>query len=154
MQYQAQQQEAVKAKSRADAQAAMMERNAKIAEQNAKDAESRGKKEEVMHNKRVRLFRGSQRAAMGGSGATVDVESFGELLEDTDRAGFEDALTIRKNTATEAWRHRAIGVNYASQGNLYSQFGRSQFRAGQTRQAGILLGGLGSLASAYQREYS
>jgi hypothetical protein len=101
------------------------QRNAKITEVSAADAARRGAVAEDRHRMQVRQFMGRQRAAMGGSGISMDTGTSLDIQTDTARMGELDALTIRNNAAREAWGYRVKAHNYRVQGKMDRAAGRN-----------------------------
>lgn len=86
------------------------EYNAGIADIQANEARKRGKEEERAHRLRVARLKGEQRAGFAGSGVVVDEGSALLALEDTAYFGEQDALTVRRNAALEAWSFKSEAV--------------------------------------------
>lgn len=88
--------------------------NASIARQQAADAFARGAVAEQRHRMSVSQLIAQQRTAAAASGVIADVGSPAGLVEDSAMLGELDALTIRHNTAVEAWGYnaRAKSLNY------------------------------------------
>lgn len=102
--------------------------NARLGELQADDALKRGGMEEERYRRQVAQIAGAQRAEIGArnvkrSGTALD------LLSDTAQIGEEDALTIRNESAREAW-------GYRFQADESRRYGRSA-----SRQAGYAAGG-------------
>jgi len=117
--------EDVKASNRAgEYNAQLAERNAEIVEIQAIDAEKRGTIAESQHRLRIARLKGSQRVATAGSGVVVDEGSPLQILQDTDRFGELDALTIRANAAREAWALRTKATDFTARARL-SRAGRA-----------------------------
>lgn len=117
--------------------------NAKLGEIRAQDAEARGLLKESRFKGQVSQLQATQRSALAASGIQVDVGTAGDIVSETAFLGNLDALTIRHNTAKEAFGFRAQRTSrtsplLAAGGTLLtgiSQFG-SQFLT--YRQAGLL----------------
>ena len=110
-------------------QARINERNAQIAEMEAEFAEDAAKEKQDKHEKQVRQFLGSQRAAMSGSGMVVDEGSFLDVTLDTAEGGALDALAIEHEGDLEAWRARMTAGNYTAQAGLNRASTSSPFMA-------------------------
>lgn len=96
-----------KAQNKANEQNAQsLDKNAQQADKDAAFAETQGKKEELRNRNANRRLMGQQRASAGASGATVDVGSFNDILDDTNMIGDVDSLSIQGNTKREADRFR------------------------------------------------
>lgn len=125
--------------------AMMSEQNARLAEIRAKEAEKEGKRQELLHRMKVEKLKGTQRAAAAASGAVVGEGSPMDVLLDTELLGEMDAMTIRHNTAMEAWGYRAQAGQYGLEANMYrAQKGSPALAFGTS-----LLGSAGQLAGTY-----
>lgn len=114
----------VAAERRGDFQEKVANYNAKVDEQKAQQAIELGAQEEAQHRQRVRQVQASQRAAMAGSGAVVGEGTFGNILDDTAKAGEFDALQIRSNAARQAWAYRTNADITRSEGKMAASAGR------------------------------
>jgi len=114
----AKREEAKASNKAAEYNAQISERNAEIAELQAVDAEKRGVIAESQHRLRMARLVGSQRVSAAGSGVVVDEGSPLEILQDADRFGELDALTIRANAAREAWGFRTQVGDFTSRAAL------------------------------------
>lgn len=112
------QQQAEAANQAAEYNAKIQERNAEIAEMQAVSAEERGKVTEREHRLRVSGLKGSQRVSAAASGVLVDEGSPLAILQDTAVQGELDILTIRQNTAREAWGFRTQAGGFTAQARL------------------------------------
>jgi len=110
--------------------ARILENNAKVSEMQAKAAEGTGKIEEKQHRLKLSQLEGSQRAAFAGSGVAMDTGSAADVIKDTQKWGEMDALTMRRNTALQAWGYRAQGSEALSQASLARSQKRSPWEAG------------------------
>lgn len=99
-------------------EAAVANQNAGLAEKAAVDAENRGKVDEQRERMRVQSLIGQQKASFGASGVLVDSGSPLDALADTAYIGEQDALTIRRNAALEAWGLRSQAGNFRTGGQL------------------------------------
>jgi hypothetical protein len=99
------------AHEQAEMQADIAKRNADIQKQQARDAEKRGEQKVSAHRARINQLVGRQRAAIGASGAVVDVGAPLDLIEDTVAIGELEALTIQNNAMREAWGYEAVSSN-------------------------------------------
>jgi len=137
--------QSVKAENDAvDFNAGLLERNAETADLQAKDAEARGKADEAQFRSDVETFKGGQRASFGASGVVVDEGSALKTVQDTAALGEADALTIRHNTALEAWGIREDARNLRSQ----ARFSRASKADPKLAAATTLLTSGGSLAAS------
>lgn len=80
--------------------------NAKVAEWEAQDAILQGQKTEVKRDLKTGNMIGQQEAGFAARGIAINEGSPLRVLNDTAFMGEQDALTIRNNTAREAWALR------------------------------------------------
>jgi hypothetical protein len=147
---QIQQGQATAAASRYNAKVAKM--NADISERQARDALERGKLEEQKKRTQVQQVLGRQKAAMAANGVDLGFGSPLDTLVDTATMGEIDALTIRSNSAREAYDYRVRAANGQAQANLDNMNADAAETAGYLGAAGTLLTGAGSaFASRAQR---
>lgn len=113
---------------------AASERDALVSELQARDALARGGVEEQRYRRQLAKIAGAQRAQIGArnvsrSGTALD------LLSDTAQIGEEDALTIRNESAREAW-------GYRTRADESRRWGRAQrSNAGHQATATLISGG-------------
>lgn len=118
-------------------QSAVLEYNAQVARQQAQAELERARLEEAQFRRQTRLFQGTQRAAMGASGAVVGSGSFGDIIADDAIQAELGALAIRYGGQQQA--------------RFYSQQARLDRRsAASARQTGILRAGTSLLTGAYE----
>lgn len=136
-----------------NAQAAAAQYNAQVAEMNAtladraaKNALERGAAEEQRKRMEVASIQGRQRAAMAANGVDLTFGSPLDTLVDTAMMGELDALTIRQNSAREAYDYETQGVNYRADATL------SRMNASSARSGGYL-GAIGSVLGGGARAY-
>jgi hypothetical protein len=127
------------AKQQADAQASAQQYNARVQDMNvvlnerrARDALERGKLEEQQKRQEVAQIESRQRASMAANGLDVGYGSALDVLVDTATLGEIDAMTIRKNTANEAYDFRTAAANNRADASL------ARANAANTRTAGNL----------------
>lgn len=118
------------AKSAAEQNALVMERNAVISRQQGTAAAERQEREG-----RIRM--GAARASAGGSGVTLD--SFGDLLEDSAKQEELDRLTILYNSELQAQSGELSAAGERMAGDAAQS-------AGRLGAAGSLLSAAGSVA--------
>jgi hypothetical protein len=106
------------ASQQAKYQAAVANNNQIIAERAAKDAEARGDIAEDRQRRKLALIMGTQRNALAGQGTDLLSGSPLDIIGDTAEVGEMDALTIRNNSAREAYGYRVQGMNYAAEESL------------------------------------
>lgn len=108
--------------------------NAQLATAQADDALSRGGVEEGRYRRQVAQIAGAQKAEIGARNVKGDSGTALDLLSDTAQIGEEDALTLRNESAREAW-------GYKFQANEQSRYGRSALRNSYASAGSTLLTG-------------
>lgn len=126
----------------AEFNAEMSTNNAAVAAMEATDAKVRGGEEEKKLRQQTEELKGRQRAAYAASGVQVDEGSSLDSLANTAMYGEDDALTLRANSAREAWGHEVQSANYTSSAKL-QRMSKSNPYLGA---AGGILSGVSSLA--------
>lgn len=121
--------------------AKVAEMNAAISERQARDALERGKLEEQKKRTQVQQVLGRQKAAMAANGVDVSFGSPLDTLVDTATMGEIDALTIRSNSAREAYDYRVRAANGQAQATLDRMNADSAETGGYLAAAGTLLTG-------------
>ena len=104
-------------------QNAIMQHNAQVANAQVLDAQQRGAVQEGQQIQKTQQLMGAQTAAMGSSGAAVESQSFGKVLEQSSTMGALDALTIRQNADREAWSASQQATGFKMQGDAAEQMG-------------------------------
>lgn len=99
-------------------QAAVMRNNAKYAEDRRKDAIDAGHAAVAKHRRDTVAFRGRQVASMSESGLSLDSESFGNILDTTDRLSDIDAMTILRNADRQAYGFAVEAQNQRSSAEM------------------------------------
>lgn len=87
-------------------QAQVDRENAKVMEWEAQDAILQGQKAEVKRDLKTGNLIGQQEAGFAARGIAINEGTPLRVLNDTAFMGEQDALTIRNNTAREAWALR------------------------------------------------
>lgn len=131
--------------------AKVAEMNAVMSERRAKDAVERGAREEQRKRTEVAALKGKQVAAMAANGVDLGFGSPLDLIVDTAALGELDALTIRKNSANEAYDHRVQAVNGRSDATLSRMNADAAQTGGYLNAAGTLLGGAATAYTNYKR---
>ena len=98
--------------------AKVSEMNAEMSRRRAKDAQERGAREEQQKRQEVAAIKGRQVAAMAANGVDLSFGSPLDQIADTAMLGELDALTIRKNSAREAYDYEVQAVNGQADANL------------------------------------
>lgn len=127
------------------------EMNAELSERRAKDAQQRGRSEEQRKRLQIAQLQGEQVAAMGANGVDTSFGSPLDTLVDTAVLGELDALTIRRNSAREAYDHRVAAANGRADAALSRYNADNALTAGYLDAAGTVLGGLGGTYREYKR---
>lgn len=128
-------------------QAQVNANNAKIAEWQAQDALARGSKAEQAQRLKTAQLRSSQRAGFAARGVALDEGSALNILQDTEYMGELDALTIRDNTAKEAWALRNQAAGYSSDASMLQS--RANTISPSSAAFDTLLTGAGQVASSW-----
>ncbi len=130
--------------------AKVQEMNAAMSERRAKDADARGKAEEQKQREAAAQLKGRQIAAMAANGLDVGFGSPLDTISDTAALAELDALTIRRNTAREAYDFKVDAVNQRAGATLSRMNASAQTMGGYLSGAGTILGGLSSAYQSYQ----
>lgn len=126
------------------------EMNATMSERRAKDAQERGAIAEQRKRQDVAKMTGAQTAAMAANGVDLTFGSPLDTLVDSAVLGELDALTIRTNTAREAYDFRVGAVNQRAQGSLERMKGDAAETAGYLNAGGTILAGGGKAYGQYK----
>jgi hypothetical protein len=126
------------------------EMNATLSDRRAKDAMERGAIAEQRKRQEVASIIGKQTVAMAANGVDLSFGSPLDTLTDTAVLGELDALTIRTNTAREAYDFKVQGVNQRAQGKLERMKGDAAETGGYLKAGGTILGGGGSAYGQYK----
>lgn len=108
--------------------------NAQIGRIQAVDALSRGGIEEDRYRRQIAQVAGAQKAEIGARNVKGGTGTALDLLSDTAQIGEEDALTIRNESAREAW-------GYRWKADESSRYGKSMYRNAQAQAGSTLLTG-------------
>lgn len=132
-----------------EAQAAVAQNNAQLAEWQAQDALKRGADAETIQRMKAAQVKGTQTAALAGSGFLLSSDSAQNILTGTDYLNEQDAAAIRDSAAREAWGRRAEADSYRRNAGLLRARGaaESPFLAGATS----LLGSATGVASSWYK---
>ncbi len=126
-------------------QAAVMRNNALAAEALAKNAEKRGAiAEQAQRNKTAQML-GRQTAMLAGQGTDFSGSEL-NVLGDTAAAGEQDALSLRYNSALEAWGYRNKAAEATAAANAPGPGGLSALSVGSS-----LIGGATKVADTWYR---
>lgn len=130
--------------------AQVSEMNATLADRRARDAIERGQIEEQQKRQEVAQLQGRQRAAMAANGVDLTFGSPLDTLVDTAVLGELDALTIRRNSAREAYDYNVQGVNGRADATLNRMNAKAAKTGGYLAAAGTVLGGAGKAYGDYR----
>jgi hypothetical protein len=124
----------------ADYQAQVARNNALIAQQNATWTAQSGEAKVAAEGMKTAQRVGSAKAAQGASNIDVNTGSAANVRQAMGKVGATDALTIRSNTAREAYGYEVSGV---------SDIAQSQLLTSEAQQApiGADIGGVGTFLS-------
>lgn len=112
-------------REQADFQADQDKFNANIAGLQADDAIARGEEAAQNAGMQTKQLKGTQKAALAGSGVAVDSGSAADLLSETDKFSTLDILNIKNNAAREAFGYKAQAVGFSGQSEMTRKAGRS-----------------------------
>jgi hypothetical protein len=125
--------------------------NARISDRRALDALERGKVEEQNKRREIAQFKGRQEAAMSANGVDLNFGSPLDTLVDTAVMGELDALTVRSNSAREAYGFKVDAANKVADANLSRMNASAQTTSGYLTAAGTLLSGVGNAWGTYKK---
>ena len=95
----------------------------------AEDAKKRGHKDATTFMRRVRGLVGSQRAALGASGISIDKGSSADIQAETIEIGSEGASTIRTNAYREAFGYELQAIEQESAARMSRSARKNQTSA-------------------------
>lgn len=144
-------QQASAASQAAKYNAKVADMNAQISERRARDAIERGKEAEQQKRYQVAQIAGKQRAAMAANGVDIGFGSPLDTLIDTATLGELDALTIRRNSANEAYDYKVQAANGRAEAGLQRANAQNSMTAGYLGAFGTVLGGAGDAWKSYQK---
>lgn len=133
------------ANKQAAVQAQIAANNAQIAENEAAYARGQAEKNAEAQKRKTMQAIGTQRAAMGASGAVVDEGSFMDVTLDTAERGTFDALALLEEGDRAAWRAENQAGNFRAQAGLYSASQKDPLLS----VGGSLLSGAGEIGKNY-----
>jgi hypothetical protein len=135
-------------------EAKVQDMNVTLSEQRARDALERGKVEEQQKREQVAQMQSKQRAAMAANGIDVGYGSALDIMVDTATLGEIDALTIRKNSANEAYDYRVDAANGRASASLRRANAANTEAAGNLNAFSTILTGAGkAYGSGSQKGY-
>lgn len=132
-------------------QAQVAANNANIARQNASFESAAGEAAVVNKGLQTRATVGKEKAYGGASGIDVNTGSAPAVRAGTEEMGMLDALTIRSNSAKQAWAQEVQATSDMAQSQLYQFEGEQAKTAGDIGAAGSLLSGASTVGGNYLR---
>jgi hypothetical protein len=126
--------------------------NAKIESKRAQDSLERGKIDEQNKRREVAQIKGQQLAGMSANGVDVGYGSALDTLVDTATFGELDALTVRANSAREAYGHDVAAVNKKADSQMFKMEASSAKTNGYLSSLGTLIGGAGDAWGSYKKK--
>jgi hypothetical protein len=136
-------------KANADYQAQVAANNAKIAQQNVTWTEESGEAKVAAKGMQTAQTAGSIKAAQGASGIDVNTGSAANVRTSVAKLGALDALTIRSNTAREAFGYEVAATSDQAESGLLTQEGSQAQTAGDIGALGTFLNDSSSAAGSY-----
>lgn len=130
-------------------QAAVAANNATIARQNAAWTSEAGAQKEFAQGMKTRAQIGNMKAVQGATGTDVNSGSNVGLRAGQAELGQLDALTIRSNTAREAYGYQVKAASETAQGELDTMEAQQAQAAGEEGALGSLLTGASSVAGKW-----
>lgn len=97
--------------------------NSEIANEQAESAMSRGRQQERQLRVDYSQLMGKQRAIMAAQGLNLEEDTALNVQLDTRRQEEIDVLTLRNNTAMEAWGYNVQAYNYTQMGKYAKREG-------------------------------
>jgi len=130
-------------------ESAVASNNAQIANYQAQTEQAIGAQQENAQQQKTANMMGAQRATMAANGIDLGQGSASDILTSTQFMGERDALTIRDNTARQAWAYNMNAQNYRGEAATDRAMG-SAISPG-VGAAASLLTGAASLSSNWKR---
>lgn len=141
----------------AEDQAKLHEFNAAVSEMQAEDAITRGQEEANRFRAGVRGLIGSQRAAFAASNVDVGFGSALDVQADAALLGELDEITLRNNSAREAWGFKIEAEDQRRRAHITRKTGKYAAEAGRVSAGNIRIGAtaniLGTGASLLASRY-
>lgn len=137
-------------------QAQVADNNAQIAKQNALTDIQAGETAAVNYGLKTKATVGAQKAGQGAGGVDVNTGSAVGVRAGTEEMGLLDALTIRSNSAKEAYAQQVKATSDTAQSQLDTMTGQQSTEAGELGAAGSLLSGastVGGKFAGFQQQF-
>ncbi len=137
--------------AQAEYQSEVAKRNQELAEQQASAQRKSAYDNMIARRQETARLIGKQRAAMGASGAAVDVGSNLDLQEDTAYQGEIDAINEHQKGMDAAYNAEIQAWNYGTQAEAYESQADSAGSNAWMGAAGSALGGIAKGADVWGR---
>lgn len=134
----------------ADYQSQVAANNAMIARQNVQMTEAAGASKEAAQGMKTRAAVGTIKTAQGASGVDVNSGSALDVRGAAAKLGALDALTIRSNTAREAYGYEVQATSSEAESKLLTSEGEQARTAGEIGALGTFLSGASSVGGKYK----
>ena len=99
------------AEAQADFKAVQFEINARILDKLSEEAVNQGDQDARDYMKRIKKFKGSQRAVLAAQGVAVDSGTAADIQQEAVDIGMDDVQTIRNNAFRQAFGYTQEGIN-------------------------------------------
>lgn len=123
--------------------------NAMIAKQNIAMTEASGAAKEAAQGMKTAAGAGAIKAGFGASGVDVNTGSAANVRSAAGKLGALDALTIRSNTAREAYGYEVQETSDTAQSQLLQMEASQAKTGGDISALGTLLSGVSSVGGKY-----
>ncbi len=133
----------------ADYQSQVARNNAEIARQNVALTQGAGAAKEAAQGMKTRAAGGAIRAGFGASNIDVNSGSARDVETSAAKLGALDALTIRSNTAREAYGYQVAATSDTAESQLLTQQAGQERTAGDIGALGTFLSGASSVGGKY-----
>lgn len=131
-------------------QAQVARNNRMVADENAALAAQSGEARESSQNMKTAQSVGGIRAGFGASGVDVNTGSAATVQGSAAKLGALDALTIRSNTAREAYGYEVAATNDTAQAQLLESEAKQAEAGGDIGALGTFLNGVSSVGWKYK----
>lgn len=130
-------------------QAQVAANNAIIAKQNARLDIQSGETQATNEELKTRAQVGTEKAGQGAGGIDVNTGSAADVRAGTSQIGYLDALTIRSNSAKQAYGQLVQGATDTAESQLLTMESGSAAEAGDIGAIGGLLTGASTVGGRY-----
>lgn len=127
-QYSSSKREAAAIKAQAEYNRKVSEINEAYTMAKSDDAIRRGEQEVEGHRSKVRQLVGSQKAGLAASGVDVSSGSAAQIVDQTEKLGELDAITLKNNAWREAYGYKVEAKNIRIQGMMGQATAATQAR--------------------------